>query len=288
MFTKPVNVGTLADELQRALDPEAVGRIKGITLFGLLQLLEVEHKSALVLVRSQGQEGRLYFHEGQLWHAHVRDVVGSPAAHEILSWIDPAAEIFYKRRARQRSITEPLQHILMEAARLIDETPAHERRGDGVRVSLDAHARGSSELREDPRFCGCLTAAMDIRGAVGASLVDLESGMTLCESDTSIGMHLEAAAAVATELVKSQLRGMRAVGREGESLHEIIVMLRSEYHLSYLVPGNARFLFLMLDRLDASLGLARHELAAIARQVASVSANDRAGVPPLATPSAPS
>src|SRR2546425_4161551 len=31
-FTKPVDVGSLADEPQRSLDPETVGRIRGITL----------------------------------------------------------------------------------------------------------------------------------------------------------------------------------------------------------------------------------------------------------------
>src|SRR5216683_3342517 len=39
VFSKPVDVVSLADELQRVLDPRAVGRITGITLFGLLQLL---------------------------------------------------------------------------------------------------------------------------------------------------------------------------------------------------------------------------------------------------------
>src|SRR3989441_2950122 len=45
VFSKPVDVVFLADELQRVFDPKTVGRITGITLFGLLQLLEVERKS---------------------------------------------------------------------------------------------------------------------------------------------------------------------------------------------------------------------------------------------------
>ena len=55
-------------------------------------------------------------------HAHTRVLDGLEAAYEILGWPDPAVEIFYKRRARQRTVREPLQHVLMEAARLLDES----------------------------------------------------------------------------------------------------------------------------------------------------------------------
>lgn len=120
-FSKPLDIGSLADHLQRALVPEAVGRIRGITLFGFLQLLQMEQKTALVVVRAAGAEGRFYFDEGQLVHAHTGELAGEPAAHDILSWADPAVEIFYKRRAATRTVNEPLQHVLMEAARLIDE-----------------------------------------------------------------------------------------------------------------------------------------------------------------------
>src|SRR5258708_962313 len=98
VFSKPVDVVLLADELQRVLDPKGVGRISGITLFGLLQLLEVERKSGLVLVEASERQGRLYFDEGTFVHAHTRVLDGLDAAYEILGWPDPAVEIFYKRR----------------------------------------------------------------------------------------------------------------------------------------------------------------------------------------------
>src|SRR5437899_2305978 len=63
IFSKPVDVVVLADELQRVLDPKGVGRISGITLFGFLQLLEVERKSGLVVVAASDHEGRFYFDE---------------------------------------------------------------------------------------------------------------------------------------------------------------------------------------------------------------------------------
>src|SRR5258708_6542375 len=136
VFSKPVDVVLLADELQRVLDPKAVGRISGITLFGLLQLLEVERKSGLVLVEASAREGRLYFDEGTFVHAHTRVLDGLDAAYEILGWPDPAVEIFYKRRARRPTGREPPQHILLEDARLLHATS----RSGGAEGRYIAHA----------------------------------------------------------------------------------------------------------------------------------------------------
>ncbi|MGH7700384.1 MAG: response regulator, partial [Gemmatimonadales bacterium] len=103
-FTKPVEIGSLADELQRSLDPDTVGRIRGVTLFGFLQLLEVERTTAVVVVHGAGPPGRCYFEDGRLVHAQTRRLQGLDAVYEILAWPDPTVEIFYKRRPRERTV----------------------------------------------------------------------------------------------------------------------------------------------------------------------------------------
>src|SRR2546425_7251483 len=120
-FTKPVELSALADELQRSLSPTTVGRITGVTLFGFLQLLEVERKTALIVVHSGNEEGRLYFDSGALVHAETRRLRGLTAVNEVVAWPDPRLEIFYRRTARDRTIDQPLQQVLMEAARLLDK-----------------------------------------------------------------------------------------------------------------------------------------------------------------------
>ena len=123
-FPKPVDVSALVDQLQRSLSPATVGHITGLTLFGFLQLIAVEQKSGLIVVHSSENEGRLYFEVGNPVHGETRRLRGLPAAYEILSWPDPKLEIFYKRTAREHTITDSLQHVLMEAARLLDERGA--------------------------------------------------------------------------------------------------------------------------------------------------------------------
>jgi CheY-like chemotaxis protein len=258
VFSKPVDVVLLADELQRVLDPQAVGRISGITLFGLLQLLEVERKSGLVLVKASQREGRLYFDEGALVHAHTRVLDGLEAAYEILGWPDPAVEIFYKRRARQRTVREPLQHVLMEAARLLDESarPGVEE-GRAVQTAPQADVDADTLLAE----------VVKIDGAIGAALVQATNGAVLGQVTVGRGLDMTRAGKIAQDLVQAALRL-----RDG--IEDIMITVDTQYHLMRLLgSGEDVFVHLVLDRERASLGMARQQLAKLARTASSESKN---------------
>lgn len=249
VFSKPVDVVLLADELQRVLDPRAVGRISGITLFGLLQLLEVERKSGLVLVEASERQGRLYFDEGTLAHASTRVLDGLDAAYEILGWPDPAVEIFYKRRARQRTVREPLQHILMEAARLLDESA---RSGGEERTVHPAPKQDVDAER-------ILAQVLTIEGAIGAALVQATTGTILGHAAVGRGLDMTQAAKIAQDLVQDALRL-----RDG--IEDIMITVDTQYHVMRLLgPGEEVFVHLVLDRERASLGMARQQLAKLAR-----------------------
>lgn len=249
VFTKPVELMELTDELQRLLDPRAVGRIAGITLFGLLQLLEVERKSGLVLVEAEEREGRLYFDEGNFVHAHTKLHDGVEAAYEILGWPDPAVEIFYKRRARQRTVHEPLQHVLMEAARLLDES------GRG-RAAEPARAPAATARTLDAE--SVLTEVLKIEGALGAALVSATTGTVLAEHAAARDLDMERMATIARDLVQAALRL-----RDG--IDDIMITVESQYHvLRPLGASEDVFVHLVLDRDRSSLGMARHRLRGVA------------------------
>jgi CheY-like chemotaxis protein len=256
-FTKPIELAALADELQRSLSPTTVGRIAGVTLFGFLQLLEVERKTGLIVVHSGHEEGRLYFDRGALVHAETRRLGGLAAVNEIVGWPDPRLEIFYKRTTRDRTIREPLQHILMEAARLLDE------RGRSSPPAEEAAALPSVR----PELQGALDEAMQIDGALGVALVDGASGLTLGVAGGSAALNVELAGAGAADFVRAKLRVMAALG-VNDTLEDVMITLGKQYHLVRFVGGGPEqsvFLYLVLDRAAANLGMARHRLAAIGR-----------------------
>ena len=246
VFSKPVDVVLLADELQRVLDPRAVGRISGITLFGLLQLLEVERKSGLVLVEASKREGRLYFDEGTFVHAHTRVLDGLEAAYEILGWPDPAVEIFYKRRARQRTVREPLQHVLMEAARLLDEsTRSTSEQERGV------HAATTADLDAEE----ILAEVLKIDGAIAAALVHATNGAVLGQVSVRRDLDMTRVAKIGQDLMQAALRL-----RDG--IEDIMITVDTQYHvMRVLGRGEDVFVHLVLDRERASLGMARQQLA---------------------------
>jgi CheY-like chemotaxis protein len=263
-FTKPVDISALADELQRSMTPATVGRIAGITLFGFLQLLEVERKTGLVVVQASGEEGRLYFDGGQLIHGETRRRRGLAAVYEIVSWPDPKLELFYKRAAREHTIAEPLQHVLMEAARLEDE------RGAGAAAAPatpQPRPAPEPEGKTRPDVQAALREAMQIAGAVAVVLVDGASGMTLGTAGGGARLNVELAGAGAADFLRAKRRVIDALGLQ-DTIEDVMVTLGTQYHLTrFLGPTSDVFLYLVLDREAANLGMARHTLAALGRRI---------------------
>ncbi|MFZ4276757.1 hypothetical protein ACOZFM_29110 [Streptomyces arboris] len=110
-----------------------------------------------------------------------------------------------------------------------------------------------------------LKEAMAIDGAIGAALVDYESGMSLGTIGGGTDLDLEVAAAGNTEVVRAKARTLAALGLN-ESVEDILITLGAQYHLIRPTSnsGGSLFLYLALDRSRGNLALARHSLRNIA------------------------
>lgn len=108
-----------------------------------------------------------------------------------------------------------------------------------------------------------LKEAMAIEGALGAALVDYESGMTLGIAGGSRELNLEVAAAGNTEVVRAKARTLEAL-QIRETIEDILITLDKQYHIIRpLARQNTFFLYLVLDRSRANLAMARFKLARI-------------------------
>jgi hypothetical protein len=111
-----------------------------------------------------------------------------------------------------------------------------------------------------------LKEAMNIDGAVGVSLVDWESGMSLGAIGGGKYLDLDIAAAGNTEVIRAKMRTMQSL-RLDDTIEDILITLNKQYHLIRLLKSarsdQGLFLYLVLDRERANLALARHNLKRI-------------------------
>jgi hypothetical protein len=111
-----------------------------------------------------------------------------------------------------------------------------------------------------------LKEAMTIDGAVGVSLVDWDSGMSLGALGGGKYLDLDVAAAGNTEVIRAKMRTMESL-RLDDAIEDILITLGKQYHLIRLLKNsrdeNGLFLYLVLDRQKANLALARHNLKRI-------------------------
>ena len=109
---------------------------------------------------------------------------------------------------------------------------------------------------------------MEIDGAVGCCLVDSNSGMVLAQAGGGSALNLEVAAAGNTEVVRAKRKTMKALDLN-DAIEDILITLGRQYHLIRLLRTNeAMFLYLVLDKTRANLGMARHILAEAEKEIA--------------------
>ena len=116
-----------------------------------------------------------------------------------------------------------------------------------------------------------LDTALEIDGALGIALGDWKSGMCLGFKGTDTPAfreaNLEMAVATTTEVIRAKMRVLEAVGVK-EDIEEILIVLKTQYHLVRLVQSvRGLFFYLAMDRDKGNLALARMKLDQVAEQL---------------------
>jgi hypothetical protein len=98
--------------------------------------------------------------------------------------------------------------------------------------------------------------AQDVPGFIAASLVDLESGMTLGARSQRSDFDLTAASAYNSEMVKQKLKIMKALKLD-TTLEDMVLTLGDQIHLIKLVSPTS-FIYLAADRAHANIAIVRN------------------------------
>ncbi len=98
--------------------------------------------------------------------------------------------------------------------------------------------------------------AAEIPGFIAASLVDLDSGMTLGARSLRGDFDLTAASAYNSEMVKQKLKIMKALNLN-TTLEDMLLTLGDQIHLIKIVSPYS-FIYLVADRASSNLAIVRN------------------------------
>jgi len=99
----------------------------------------------------------------------------------------------------------------------------------------------------------------DLPGFIAASLVDLDSGMTLGAFSSQDDFDISAASAFNSEMVKQKRKIMLALGLTSD-LEDMLITLSDQIHLIRIVSPTT-FIYLAADRQGSNIAIVRSAVA---------------------------
>lgn len=104
------------------------GDLKDIDISSVIQVLCTERRRAGLVLRRRGEEGVIFFDDGEIVHAILGPLEGEEAVYQLLAWRDGTFRMTDKVRTPAKTIRLNWNHLLIEGMRKLDE----DRREKGI------------------------------------------------------------------------------------------------------------------------------------------------------------
>jgi len=261
---KPVDLGKLSRAIEDGLEGVGAGKLKGISLTGFLQLLQMELKTCRLDIRFGLERAVLYFSRGELIHAVKGELVGDLVMEEVVAWDAVEIRMQGDPWLRPRTIEKPLTHLLLDSAKAVDE---RFRSGLEQTESVPSLVAPASPLPSPSPSVADAGQLLEetlwnlgaLRGLTAAALVRSDDGR-LWTLGSMAGGNLEdavrscATALEAQELVLDESRG------KAEPIQEVMVNLSGVFLLIHRL-GCLGVLLTIFEHEKANLSLARRAMA---------------------------
>lgn len=97
------------------------GDLKDISLISILQMVCLEGRNAGLFVTRRGEEGAVFFHDGEIVHAVLGTLQGEDAVYQLVTWKDGFFRMSDQGRVPSKTIGKSWNNLLLEGMKRIDE-----------------------------------------------------------------------------------------------------------------------------------------------------------------------
>lgn len=215
-------VKLFADCIESLLLKDDAGGFRGVQSKSLVDLIQLEclsQSSSVLKITNQSVEARIWIINGDVIDASVRDLKGEDAFKHILSWKTGSFEMQAAEPARERTIFNSYQGLLLDTAQAIDESQA---RDDAPRADGQA---GGSPLANVSRCHGvefALTVALNDKTKFDSWAVENPAALAAWVDETVQGLH-----ALGEKLKAGQFRRVEGLGLQ----HNLGLLTRMDKEL---------------------------------------------------------
>ncbi|RMF57314.1 MAG: response regulator [Calditrichaeota bacterium] len=120
---KPFEINELRSMILDALNEKEgfKGTVSDFQLPDIIQLNCLGRLTSALIIRHEGEEGTIYFKNGEIVHAETRDHEGEEAFYQIMAWKGGEFSVKRMMKPPKETIFKSWQNLLLEGLRLADE-----------------------------------------------------------------------------------------------------------------------------------------------------------------------
>ena len=266
---KPFDIKEMRDIVRNALqmDSSFEGKMTGIQLTDIIQINTLSQTSTALRINANGQEGILYFFEGNIVHAICDDLVGEEAFYRLLGFKGGTIEAFYPNQFPETTINTPVDVLLLKGSLLADEmngndSPVRTNEHESTTDSVNSDEMKTLTDEEDMKELDDLLAEFtNIPGVNTVCLVGRDG--FLLQSVALSGIDAEMIGAIAS----SGFGASEAMGKQLQKGNMSMTMVEYENGPVMFAPvGSEAFLVIIADK-DANLGMIRLKIKKHAKDI---------------------
>ncbi len=236
------------------------GRISDFQLSDLIQLNCLGRQTNAIFFEKEGQQGVIYFEDGNIIHAQVGELEGEDAFYDIVAWEGGTFTLRKGERAPKETIFKGWQNLLLEGLRRLDEKKAGKTHQNSEEMRKQKLTAALNNLVVQKNIL--LAALFDYNGFSIASAIKPQS-----RDKFSIP---ELVPIISQWMAQSEENGRQmALG----TLQELSVQFEKGILQIVRLPEKRHFLVVITDE-AINLGLLRMEIKKALKQLAQILSPD--------------